>query len=101
MRCSRPRTPDATETDFLEHVGAVHLDGFLLEVADGGVLGLDDAARVRILLSGDDREQRCLAGAVGADERDAVAGTHAKERVSEQDAFANGLGDMVDCDDHG
>ena len=79
-----------------EDGAAVHLDGFLLEVADDGVLGEGDAALVGVLPAGDDLEQRGLARAVGPDERDAIARADAQTRVLEQDARAEGLGDVVD-----
>ena len=72
-----------------------HLDGFLLQIANDGVLGEADGALVAGIATGDDLEQGGLAGTVRADQRDTVAYADTQRRALEEDAFAEGLGEVV------
>ncbi len=83
-----------------EHRSAAHLDGLLLEVAHDRVFREGDAALVVVLPTGDDLEQRGLARAVRAHERDAIARAHTQTGPREEHARAEGLGDVVDREDH-
>src|SRR5206468_1960636 len=68
----------------------------LAEVADDHVLPAYDRARVRLLLAGDDLEQRRLAGTVRADDRDPPARGNLQRHVAEQVLRSEGLGGSGD-----
>jgi hypothetical protein len=66
----------------------------LREVADGEQGGLDDTARVWLVEPGQHLEQGRLAGPVRAAEPDAVAITNLPGDVIEEDAIAEGFGEI-------
>ena len=72
----------------------------LFEVPERREGRADDRAVVRLLLPGDEVEQRRLAGAVGADEADDVSFFDAQVRLFEEEPVAEGFGKVADVDDH-
>ena len=66
----------------------VHLDRLLLEIAHARALRKQDAALISIFLAGDDVEHGRFAGAVRADERQAVVFLKFEGDVAEQHAAA-------------
>ena len=91
---------DLGRHDLVEHGEISHLDRFLLQVADTGALGEQDAPLVGVLLAGDDVEQRGLAGAVGADERQPVVLLEAERHVREEGAPSERFRYVLDLHDH-
>ena len=85
---------DAGVQDFLEQGLAGEGGGFLLEIADGQVALAGDAAGFRLGFAGQDVQQGGLAGAVGTDQGDAVAGGHVEGEAAEQGAVGVGLADV-------
>ena len=73
---------------FIEHRPALHLLHVLAEVADGQLLGNRDVAFVGIFFADDHAEERGLAGAVGADQADLLAGVQLKGSVDEDQLLA-------------
>ena len=71
---------------FVEHRAALHLLHVLAEVADGELLGNRDVAFVGGFLADDHAEERRLAGAVGSDQADLLAGVQLKGSVDEDQA---------------
>ena len=77
----------------VEHRAAGHLLDVLPEIADGHPSGHRHLALVRRLLADDHPEQRRLAGAVGTDQADFLAGIELKRRVDEENLPAVLLAD--------
>ena len=75
--------------------------GLLADVADAGALAGGDFARVGLLDAGEDGEEGGFAGAVGADEADAVRVAHRKAKVFEEGLRAEGLGQALGVEDWG
>ena len=73
----------------------------LFEVPERREGRADDRTVVRLLLPGDEVEQRRLAGAVGADEADDISFFDAQVRLFEEEPVAEGFGKVADVDDHG
>ena len=71
----------------------------LLDVGDGGAAAHGDLAAVRLLLVGKQREESRLAGAVGADEADAVAIVDREGEILKERRRAEALGDRLSCQD--
>ena len=95
MACCRAssswcRSPDAPAAGdgLVEHGAALHLLHVLAEVADGQLLGNRDVALVGDFLADDHAEERGLAGAVGADQADLLAGVQLKGGVDENQLLA-------------
>ncbi len=72
----------------VEHRAALHLLHVLAEVADGQLLRNRDVALVGVFLADDHAEERGLAGAVGADQADLLAGVQLKGGVDEDQLLA-------------
>ena len=68
--------------------------GFLRQVAERGVLVEDDAAGVGLAGAEDDGEQRRLARAVRADQRDALAEVDAQRHLFKEGACAKAFADI-------
>ena len=83
---------------FIEHRAALHLLHVLAEVADGQLLRNRDLAFVGRFLADDHAEQRGLAGAVGADQADLLAGVQLKGGVDEDQLLAVLLVDIGERD---
>ena len=82
----------------LEH----EADLALAHVAVGGVLSIEqDAALVGVFEAGDDPEQRGLAAAGRAQQRDQLARREVQRDAVERDEAAEGLADVLDFDAHG
>ncbi len=83
------RTETAAAGDrFVDHASPGHLFDVLPEIADVIRRGSDDLAVVRRFLARDDAEERRLAGAVGPDQADLLAGVELKRRVHEEQLLA-------------
>ena len=76
--------------DGVEHGAGVVEQRLLRHVADAQALRLLQQAVVELLEPGDDLEQRRLAGAVAADQADALAGLERERRAVEQGDVAEG-----------
>src|SRR5690606_38542164 len=76
----------------------VELLAQLVEVRDLQLRAEPDRAAIGGDLAEHQLEQRRLAGAVGPDESDAVAALHDRVEVTDDDAFAPGLGDADQLD---
>ena len=63
----------------------------MVDFGDGDDAGVGDD------LAGEDFEERGLAGAVGADEADALAALDVEVELVEEDALAEGLLDCLEC----
>ena len=72
----------------VEHRAARHLLDVLAEVADGQLLRNRDLAFVGRFLADDHAEERGLAGAVGADQADLLAGVQLERGVDEEELLA-------------
>ena len=68
---------------FVEHRAALHLFHVLAEVADGQLLRDGNIAIVGRLLADDHAEERGLAGAVGPDQPDLLAGVQLEGGIDE------------------
>ena len=68
----------------VQHGSPGHLLDVLAKVADGQFFRHGHVAFVRHFLAGDHAEQRRLAGAVGPDEADLLAGIQLERRVDEE-----------------
>ena len=90
--------PPAAGDGLIEHRPARHLFHVLTEVADGQLLRNRDFALVGGFLSDDHAEQGRLAGAVGTDQADLLAGVQLKGRVDEDQLFAVLLVDIGERD---
>ena len=86
--------------DLVDDAATLHLDGFLLQKAQGGALGVDDLTGVWALVAGEDVHHRRLAGAVGADQGDAVALVDTEGDIREESADAEGFGDVNNVENH-
>ena len=86
--------------DLFEDGQVPHLDGLLLQIAHARPLGEEHAPLVRIVLAGDNVEQRRLARAVRAHERQPVVLFQAERHVVEQRAAAVGFRKMFSLQDH-
>ena len=75
--------PPAAGDRLIEHRPALHLLDVLAEIADGQFLGNRDFAFVRSFLADDHAEECGLAGAVGTDQADLLAGVQLKGSVDE------------------
>ena len=73
---------------FVEHGAALHLFHVLAEVADGQLLGDGDVAFVGVFFADHHAEERGLAGAVGSDQADLLAGVQLKGGVDEDELLA-------------
>ena len=73
---------------FIEDRAALHLLHVLAEVADGQLLGNRDLAFVGRFLADHHAEERGLAGAVGTDQADLLAGVQLKGGVDEDQLLA-------------
>ena len=73
---------------FIEHRAALHLLHVLAEIADGQPLGNRNLALVGIFFADHHAEKRRLAGAVGADQADLLAGVQLKGGVDEDQLLA-------------
>ena len=82
----------------VEHGAARHLLDVLAEVADGEPLRDRDLAFVGRLFADDHAEERGLAGAVGADQADLLAGIELKGGVDEDELLAVLLVDVGEGD---
>jgi hypothetical protein len=82
----------------VEHRPARHLLHILAEIADGQALGNRDLTLVGSFLADDHAKQGGLAGAVGADQADLVAGIQLKGGVNEDQLFAVLLVDIREGD---
>ena len=71
---------------------------FLRQIANGGRWLAEHLAVLRLDQSGRDLEQRRLAGAVAADQRDAIAGQHLKRGAVEQRRAAEGEANIVELE---
>ena len=83
---------------FVEHRAARHLLDVLAEVADGQLLRHGDLALVGRLLADDHAEDRGLAGAVGPDQADLLAGIQLERGVDEEELLAVLLVDVRERD---
>ena len=92
--------PAAAGDRLVEHRAARHLLDVLAEVADRQLLRHRDLALVGRLLADDHAEERRLAGAVGPDQADLLAGVELERRVDEEDLPAVLLADSRERD-HG
>ena len=82
----------------LEH----EADLALAHVLVGRVLAVEqDAAVGRVLEAGDDAQQRRLAAARRAEQRDELAGRELEADIVERDEVAERLADVADFDAHG
>ncbi len=70
--------PSASGDGFIQHRPAAHLLHILAEIADGQPLRNGDLAVVGLLLSNHHTKERGLAGAIGADQADLLAGIQLK-----------------------
>jgi hypothetical protein len=84
----------------IEHGALELLRRLLRQVAQPRALGDDAVAGLGAVLAEQHLEQRRLAGAVRADERDAIARPEHPVEVVEQDARADRVADSVELD-HG
>ncbi len=85
--------PSAARDHLVDDRPARHLFDVLPEVADGHPLRHRDVAFVGLLFADDHPEQGGLAGAVGADQADFLAGIELERGVDEQDLPAVLLAD--------
>ena len=79
---------------FFEHRLAGVVEAVLRQVADRQRRRLEDRAGVRLVEAGHHLQQRGLAGAVGSAEADALAHRDLPRHMVEQDATAEGLGEV-------
>ena len=79
---------------FVEHGAAGVGQPVLRQVADGQRRRFEDGAAVRLVEPGHHPQQRGLAGAVGSAQPDALAIRDLPRDVIEQDAVAEGLGEV-------
>ena len=101
MRCCSEVDVLGSGERLVQDAAPAHLDGLLLQVADNGVLGEGDGARIGVLAPCDDIEQCGLPRPVGAHQGHPVASCHAHTHILEQDALAEGLGHVVEGEYHG
>jgi hypothetical protein len=73
-----------TRQHLCQHAPAATLGHLLAQVADDRLPGARDRSGVRVLVAGDQLEQRGLAGAIGADDGDATPGTDHQADIAEQ-----------------
>ena len=84
--------------DLVEDAPPARLGDLLAQVADDHVLAPRDRAAVRLLLAGDDLEQRRLAGAVRPDDGDAPSGGDLQADAVEQVLRTVALGEVGEGD---
>src|ERR1700746_821353 len=88
----------AAENCLVQHRAPRHFLDVLAEIADGQLPRHRHVALVRRLFADDHPEERRLAGAVGADEPDLLAGIELKGGVDEEDLLAVLLADAREGD---
>ena len=78
----------ASGNRFVQYRAALHLFDVLPEVADGGAFGHADFAVIGMFLAHDHAEEGGLAGAVGSNQADLVAGVQLEAGFDEDELFA-------------
>src|SRR5262245_48524542 len=82
----------------LEHAASRMRETVLRQIADGERCGSNDAARIRLFEASQDLQQRGFASAVRPAQADAVTVVDLPGDVVEQDAVAEGLGEVGELD---
>ena len=85
---------------FVENGAILHLDRLLLKVAHAHAFAEDDAARIGVLVSGDDLQHGGLAGTVRPHKGQTIVSHKPKARVGEQSSPAEAFRKMVDLHNH-